>query len=58
MNLLIDLLIGGLVIYLIYYILGMLAIPQPVKNIILIVVAIIAIIWLLGFLGTGLSLPR
>jgi hypothetical protein len=31
----------------VYWIIGMLALPQPVKNIILVIVAVIVLIWLL-----------
>jgi hypothetical protein len=50
-SLLIYLLIGGLIIWVVYYILGMLTLPQPVKQIILVVVAIIALLWLLRTFG-------
>jgi hypothetical protein len=46
-QLVIYLLLGGVIIYLCYWILGMLTLPQPVKQIILVVVAIIALLWLL-----------
>jgi hypothetical protein len=47
LRLLIYLLLGGLVVYAVYWIIGMLALPQPVKNIILVIVAVIVLIWLL-----------
>jgi hypothetical protein len=50
-SLLIYLLIGGLIIWVVYYILGMLTLPQPVKQIILVVVAIVALLWLLRTFG-------
>jgi hypothetical protein len=50
-QLVIYLLLGGLVIYLVYWVLGMLTLPQPVKQIILVVVAIIALLWLLRTFG-------
>jgi hypothetical protein len=50
-QLVIYLLFGGVVIYLVYWVLGMLTLPQPVKQIILVVVAIIALLWLLRTFG-------
>ena len=47
-RLIIYLLLGGLVIYLVYWILGMLTLPQPVKTVILIVVAVVVLLWLLS----------
>jgi len=46
-QLLIYLLVGGLVIYLVYWILGMLTLPQPVRNVILVILALIVLLWLL-----------
>jgi len=50
-RLIIYLLLGGLVVYLIYWILGMLTLPQPVKTVILIIVAVIVLLWLLSTFG-------
>jgi hypothetical protein len=50
-QLVIYLLLGGVVVYLVYWILGMLSLPQPVKQVILIVVAIVALLWLLRTFG-------
>jgi len=50
-ELIIYLLLGGLVIYLIYWILGMLTLPQPVKTVILIIVALFVVLWLLSTFG-------
>lgn len=49
--LIIYLVLGGLVIYLVYWILGMLTLPQPVKTVILIIVAVIVLLWLLSTFG-------
>lgn len=48
---LVVLLIAGCVIYAVNWFIGLLSIPQPIKNIILIIIAIIALLWLLSFLG-------
>lgn len=51
MALLIYLLVGGLIVYVAIWILGMLTLPQPVKNIISIIVAVIVLLWLLSTMG-------
>lgn len=50
-QLLLYLLIGGLIIYVVYWILGMLAIPQIAKQISLAILAVIVIYWLLRTFG-------
>jgi hypothetical protein len=50
-RLIIYLLLGGLVIYLVYWIIGMLTLPQPVKTVILIIVAVIVLLWLMATFG-------
>lgn len=50
-RLLIYLLIGGLIVYAVYWIVGMLTLPQPVKTVILIIIAIIVLLWLLSTFG-------
>jgi uncharacterized membrane-anchored protein len=50
-QLLIYLLIGGVIIYVVYWILGMLTLPQPAKQAILVVLAIIVLLWLLRTFG-------
>jgi len=49
--LLIYILVGGLIVYAAVWLLGLLALPQPVKNIIAVIIAIIVLLWLLGTLG-------
>lgn len=49
--LLLYILIGGLIVYAAVWVLGLLTLPQPVKNIIAVIVAIIVLLWLLGTLG-------
>lgn len=50
-QLLIYLLIGGLIVWVVSYILGMLTLPQPAKQVILVVLAIIVLLWLLRTFG-------
>ena len=50
MSILIALLIFAVIAYLVYYVLGMTPLPAPVKNVVYIVLAIIFIIYLIGFL--------
>lgn len=45
------LLLAGCAIYAVNWFIGLLSIPQPIKNIILIIVALISLLWLLSFLG-------
>lgn len=51
LSLLVSLLVAGLIFYAIYWFLGMLSLPQPIKNIVLFIVGIIGLIWLLRLLG-------
>jgi hypothetical protein len=50
-ELIIYLLLGGLLLYIVFWILGMLTLPQQVKTIILIIVAVIVLLWLLSTFG-------
>jgi hypothetical protein len=50
-QLLLYLLIGGLIVYVVYWIIGMTPLPQPVKNVVGVIVAIIVLLWLLGAAG-------
>jgi hypothetical protein len=56
LNLIIYLLLGGVIIYLVYWILGMVAIDPRLRQVISVVVAVIVIIWLLVTFVPGLSL--
>ena len=47
---LISLLVGVLILSIIYYVIVTL-VPQPIQKIALLILAVIIIIWLLGFLG-------
>jgi hypothetical protein len=50
-NLLVYLLVGGVIVYVVMWIVGMLAIPQPIKNVVTAIVAIIVLLWILSTLG-------
>ena len=56
LRLIIYLLLGGVIIYLVYWILGMIAIDARLRQVISVVVAVIVIIWLLVTFVPGLSL--
>lgn len=51
LQLLIYLLVAGVVIYVVYLILGMIAIPSPIKNIIYLILGVVFLIWILRTLG-------
>lgn len=50
-DLIIYLLLGGLVIYVVYWILGMLALPEQIKKVVMVVVAVSGLLWLLQTFG-------
>ena len=54
-NILINLILGGLFVWalwiLLNWITGMIAIPAPLKTVIMIIFAILVILWLVGALG-------
>ena len=54
MNTVIALLVFALVVYLIFYILGMLPLPEPVKHIATIIIAVLLLIKLLSYLGVAI----
>jgi hypothetical protein len=54
LRLLIYLVIGGLIIYAVYWIVGMLDLPPQVKKIITVVIAILVLIWLIVTFFPGL----
>ncbi len=49
--LIIYLLLGGLVVYAAQWFIGQLALPQPVRTVLLVIVALVALVWLLGRFG-------
>ena len=50
-SLLIYLLIGGVIVYVVYWIVGMLSLPEPVKQAALLIVALVVLLWLLRVFG-------
>jgi len=50
---LIDILIAVIVFGLIYYVITLIPLPPPFRTIALVVMALIAIVWLLSFVGGG-----
>jgi hypothetical protein len=50
-RLIIYLLLGGFIVWVVYWIIGMLTLPQQVKTIILVIVAIAVLLWLLSVFG-------
>lgn len=52
-GILIKLIIAGIVIYGVYYFLNMLSLPQPIKTLIMLVIAVIGLIFLASLFGIG-----
>ncbi len=50
-QLIVYLLLGGVIVYLVYWVLGMVTLPQPAKQAIMVVLAIIVLLWLLRTFG-------
>lgn len=50
-TLIVDLVIAGIIVYVVYLFLGMLSLPQPVRTMILLLFAVIAIVFLFGLFG-------
>lgn len=50
-TLLIGLLVGAVIFYLVRYAMGLLNVPQPIQNIVLVILILIAIIWILEQFG-------
>lgn len=53
----ISLLILVLVAAVAYWIVGMLPLPQPFKNIVLVILGLIFLVYLLGYLGVVVPMP-
>lgn len=51
MTLLIGLLVGCVIFYLVKYAMGLLNVPQPIYNIVLVILILIAIVWILRLFG-------
>ena len=58
-GLLIWILVFGLVCYLIFWAMGYLAVPEPIRKIVTVVIVVIAVLYLVGYVmpGLGLRLP-
>ena len=54
LNLLVYLLLGGLVIYAVYWILGMIDLPVEVRRTVTIVLAVLVLVWLIWAIAPGL----
>ena len=50
-SLLVGLLIQCVIIYVIYLILGIIALPAPIKNIVYLIVGLVILLWLLDSFG-------
>lgn len=50
-SLIIYLILGGIIVYIVYWIVGMLTLPQPIKTAICLLVALLVLIWLLATMG-------
>lgn len=52
-RLLLELVIACLVLYGVYVFIGFLNLPQPIRNLVLIVIAVIGLVFLLNLFGLG-----
>ena len=50
-SLLITLLLFAIIVYVVYLIIGMVNLPEPIKRIVYIILAVIVLFWLLQTLG-------
>lgn len=50
-TLLIGLLVGAVIFYLVRYAMGLLSVPQPIQNVVLVILILIAIVWILQVFG-------
>lgn len=58
-SLLISLLVAVLVFGLIYWVISIIPLPPPFRTVALVIMAVIALVWLLEFLpGSGFHFPR
>lgn len=51
LTLVIYLLVGGVILYLLQLVLQLWPIPQPIKTVIIVLVALVVILWILSTLG-------
>lgn len=52
-SILIYLVIGAIIVYAVYLFLNMLNLPQPIKTIVLLIIAVIGLIFLANLFGIG-----
>lgn len=58
-SLLITLVVFALICYLIFWAMGYLGVPEPIRKVVTVIVVLIAVIWLLtNFLPAAGGLPR
>jgi hypothetical protein len=50
-SILVTLLLGAIVLYVVYLIVGMINLPAQIKNIVYIIIAVIVLLWLLQTFG-------
>lgn len=50
-SILVTLLLGAIVLYVVYLIVGMINLPAQIKNIVYIIIAVIVLLWLLSIFG-------
>jgi len=46
-SLLITMLVFGLICYLIFWVMGYLAVPDPIRKVVTVIVVVVAVLWLL-----------
>ena len=58
-SLLITVVVFALICYVLFWLLGYLAVPEPIRKVVVVVVVLIAVIWILSSLGgiTGFHGP-
>lgn len=57
-SLLVYLIIFAVIVYLIYFVIGKMSLPEPIGNIVLIVVGVILLLILFGMLTGNINAPR
>jgi heme A synthase len=57
-GLLVTVVVLGLVFYLLWWLLGVIALPEPFNKVAIVLLALVAVVLLLGVLFGGISVPR
>jgi hypothetical protein len=52
LSLFIQLVIGGLIFYILYWLIGKIALPEPINKVALVLLAVLCAIWLINILLT------